>query len=96
MLASHCRDGDVAARFGGEEFVILLSHCGHADAMNKGEALRGVVAGLKPRGLDVTSSIGVASLPLDQELGFTDLFKLADEAVYKAKENGRNRVETCQ
>ena len=95
-LALHCRDGDVAARFGGEEFVVLLSHCGHVDALKKGEALRGIVAELRPRGLDVTASIGVASLALDKEVEFADLFKLADEAVYKAKENGRNRVETCQ
>ena len=88
------RDGDIAARFGGEEFVLVLTHCTLEDAQNKAEEFRLELEKLKPGGLLVTASIGVATLDITQEntMDLKALFKQADQAVYIAKENGRNCV----
>ncbi|MBI5461622.1 MAG: diguanylate cyclase [Gammaproteobacteria bacterium] len=92
LLRKSCRDGDVAARFGGEEFVLLLVQCPLADARIKAERLCAEVDAASPAGHKVTASIGVASLPLGQQANFEQLFKQADLAVYAAKRSGRNRV----
>jgi two-component system cell cycle response regulator len=94
LLPTMVRDGDLAARFGGEEFVVLLSHCTEADAAAKAEAIRQRLEDLKPGGLLVTGSFGVAGLKEDGP--FEALFKAADEAAYLAKANGRNRVEVLK
>ncbi len=91
VMQASCRHGDFVARFGGEEFVILLTHCGQADAMMKAEVLRKNIAESRPDDIVVTASIGVAELALDDDLDA--LFGKADLAVYKAKDLGRNRVE---
>ena len=91
VLQQACRKEDFVARFGGEEFVMLLSHCGLSDAMLKAEAVRQSVAESQPEGLLVTVSTGVAELAADDDLD--SLFVKADSAVYKAKDLGRNRVE---
>lgn len=91
-LHDACRKEDIAARFGGEEFVLLLCHCDGANALKKAEQLRAAIEALRPAGLKVTASFGVAELPLAGRCEFNDLFKTADAAVYKAKEQGRNRV----
>jgi two-component system cell cycle response regulator len=90
MLAS-CRTADFVSRFGGEEFVILLSHCGLDDAKTKADLLRKSVEESKPGDLVITISVGVAELEVNDDLD--SLFGKADLAVYKAKDNGRNRVE---
>ncbi|MBQ0720893.1 MAG: diguanylate cyclase [Gammaproteobacteria bacterium] len=86
------RAEDVVARFGGEEFVILLDACGLADAMEKAELLRQSLESRRIQGVAVTASFGVAQFAAAGE-SFTELLNRADEAVYKAKNNGRNRVE---
>lgn len=92
LLRKSCRDGDVAARFGGEEFVVLLVKCPLADAHIKAERLRADIEAAMPAGHRVTASIGVATLPAGQQLNFEQLFKQADLATYAAKHAGRNRV----
>ena len=94
MLKSACHDGDVAARVGGEEFVIILNECGVEEATRKAEKIRKDIEKLKPDGIAVEASIGVTSRPLGKEVKFDDLFKVADRAVYEAKNQGRNRVVT--
>lgn len=94
LLKAQCRNEDMAARFGGEEFVVILSHCSLKDAQAKAEALRAKMEALHPAGLTVTPSIGVVSLPKDPHVDFEGLFKCADEAVYAAKHGGRNQVRT--
>ena len=91
-LNSLCRTEDIAARFGGEEFIMILNHCNEANALNKAEKIREQIEALDIDGIKVTTSIGVAALPQGSECDFATLFKAADTAVYKAKENGRNRV----
>jgi diguanylate cyclase (GGDEF)-like protein len=99
-LRSQLRGYDLAGRFGGEEFVILLPQARETDAMNVAERLRKYIAGLEipiddePDCLTfvrLTISVGVAALDgVAQEL--TDLMAGADAALYYAKENGRNKT----
>ncbi|MBI3561803.1 MAG: diguanylate cyclase [Gammaproteobacteria bacterium] len=93
LLRHNCREEDLAARFGGEEFVLLLPYCNLADAQSKAEAIRREIEELKPNAIVVTASIGIATQPLDKPYSFELLFEAADKAVYRAKALGRNRVE---
>ena len=92
LLMSTCRQGDIVARIGGEEFLILLPHCGIYDAMRKAENIRSMIELAEPAGLKVTASIGLASLIKQHDNDFDNLYKAADSAVYNSKENGRNQV----
>ncbi len=91
LLSSHLRNDDIVARFGGEEFVIIYEHCPLISAVEKTEAMRESLEQLKPEGLKVTASFGIAQFnPKDKD--FNGLFARADKAVYQAKDNGRNCV----
>ena len=91
LLNKSFREGDLVARFGGEEFVVLLNHCDQDNAMIKAEELRLNLENLKPADLTVTSSIGVTTLNPGMEGGFEAMFSAGDKGVYQAKENGRNQ-----
>lgn len=92
------RAGDLLARYGGEEFVCLMPHTALAGAITLGERLLSGVADMKiahaksPVREYVTLSIGAASVIPTQESSIEAFFKAADEALYKAKESGRNRI----
>ncbi|ABV35993.1 response regulator receiver protein [Shewanella sediminis HAW-EB3] len=90
-LAESNRKEDVVARFGGEEFVALFEHCSIDSAEEKAERLRDKIERLMPAGIRITASFGVAELRPNEE-SFEQLLARADEAVYRAKELGRNRV----
>jgi len=92
LMDTCSRQEDVVARFGGEEFVVLLGHCEITSALEKAQYLLDSIERLKPGGIDVTVSIGVAELSSNGET-FADLLGRADLALYRAKESGRNRVE---
>lgn len=92
LFAQSGRGDDVPARFGGEEFVMLLPNCAQALAVERAERLLEALRALRPGGLDVTASIGVSSVAPPHPCELDPLFKAADEAVYQAKETGRNRV----
>jgi diguanylate cyclase (GGDEF) domain len=95
ILKTHSRTEDIVARLGGEEFILLLAHCDLMFAVKKAEELRAKIESAKPVGLALTASFGVAEL--SQALNnFDSLFKAADNAVYQAKHDGRNRVQTAQ
>lgn len=93
-LVSRLRDSDFVARFGGEEFVIIMPHTRPADAehaLNKvREAIARIPFHFKERQLKITVSFGVADAFHDD--GPESLFERADSALYKAKADGRNRV----
>jgi diguanylate cyclase (GGDEF)-like protein len=102
-FAGNLRTYDVAGRFGGEEFVVLLPGTGPSRARNVAERLRNSVAGLQvavptgdhrgpgvPAG-QVTVSIGIAALPA-QARDLTALLARADMALYAAKQAGRDLV----
>lgn len=91
LLKKNSRTGDIAARFGGEEFLLLLDHCDLKSAEAKAENLRRELESLKPEDIQITASFGVAELKNYHEK-FKGVLKRADEAVYAAKENGRNCV----
>lgn len=98
-LADGLRAQDLIARYGGEEFLILLPHSGLDEALLIAERLRGLVAagcGLETdEGVQgVTISCGVA-LMVPGEL-LDELTARADSALRRAKENGRDRVETAE
>jgi diguanylate cyclase (GGDEF)-like protein len=90
------REQDVFARYGGEEFVILLPKTNLKQSFEIAERLRKLIESKEfmydGKRLPVTASIGVADYRQGVITG-TDLFKRADEAVYKAKEGGRNQVQ---
>ena len=60
--------------------------------MHKAENIRSMIELSEPSGLNVTASIGVASLIKQHDEDFDKLYKAADAAVYNSKENGRNQV----
>ena len=91
ILIAGKRESDVAARYGGEEFALILHETPAEGAMILAERIRSAVeAATFPGGLKLTISIGVAAT--DDEARFTALMEKADEALYQAKEGGRNRV----
>jgi diguanylate cyclase (GGDEF)-like protein len=93
-VKSLLRDSDIFARWGGEEFVILMPHADISMAVEKAEQLRKSIENLKIDTVgSVTCSFGVAQLK-DSE-NANELFNHVDEALYKSKHNGRNRVETA-
>jgi two-component system cell cycle response regulator len=93
IIASRTRQSDCAARVGGEEFAVLLPETAFFEALQFGEKLRSAVAAEPIEGFDVRVSIGVASVPHSHAPNAAALFRAADQALYRAKNNGRNRVE---
>ncbi len=94
-LAGSIRSGDTLYRYGGEEFLVLLPEQTLDTAAQAGERLRQAVEALalpRPGGGAVTVSVGVAGMG-DASCTPEELFELADKALYRAKERGRNRVE---
>jgi diguanylate cyclase (GGDEF)-like protein len=99
-LRSQLRGYDLAGRFGGEEFAVLLPQAREQDALNVAERLRAHIADLSVPVDDrdesagcvtLTISVGVASLD-GESRELTDLLAAADAALYHAKETGRNRT----
>lgn len=98
-IKSSIRKYDVVARFGGEEFVILLSGVDKYSAYKKAEELRRTIESkiVYSKKIDThvkyTASFGVAAVDKASIYSLEDLISKADMALYKAKNNGRNRVE---
>ncbi len=96
---SNIRGVDLACRLGGEEFLSIMPDTDMNGALQVGERVRACVAGLpfdavSSGSLQVTASVGVATLQSLLDTPET-LFKRADEALYAAKREGRNRVVTA-
>ncbi len=92
VINSCCRSEDIVCRFGGEEFVVFLPNTSVVTAECVAERIRSVIEGtVFPNNLRVTISAGVATQ--DAPLGGIDfLLKNADDALYQAKREGRNKV----
>ena len=91
-LTGSLRETDIVCRFGGEELVVILPDCPLDRAADKAEVLRLRIEELSnTHGAEISASFGVASLPhTSQNVG--DLLSAADQALYKAKQGGRNQV----
>ncbi len=92
------REYDLAGRFGGEEFVMLLPQTRAVDALRIAERVRAHIARLpmvSPAGerVPVTVSIGVAALDAGSSRELTELLAAADAALYRAKASGRDQVQ---
>ncbi|MCA9405876.1 MAG: sensor domain-containing diguanylate cyclase [Candidatus Omnitrophica bacterium] len=87
--------GVLVCRYGGEEIAVLLPNCSKKEAVKKAEAIRKKVAEqtilLRREKTHITISVGVASFPEDAQTK-DELIRGADEALYRAKEKGRNAV----
>ncbi len=88
------RDSDLSGRYGGEEFIIVLNN-GEKAALHVAERIRLAVESLQFQGQEpfqISVSIGIAERNLNQPDDSQHLIRLADDALYQAKENGRNQV----
>jgi diguanylate cyclase (GGDEF)-like protein len=95
LLAKHARKTDIVGRWGGEEFLVVLSGANEAGARIAAERIRVAVEGItvldeKSQRMRVTVSIGIACLEVNDTVD--TLLARADHAMYQAKASGRNRV----
>lgn len=97
LLHDELRGGDIACRFGGEEFTLVLPEATLEDAVRKAHLLREAARALKipPASRSITLSLGVAEYPEDGETA-QGLLRAADLALYAAKEAGRDCVMTAR
>jgi two-component system, cell cycle response regulator len=86
------RETDLAARYGGDEFVVLLPHTDLEHAMAFANRVLASLRTLRPSGLPVSVSIGVAALDETRDASVQDLFERADQTAYRAKREGGDRV----
>jgi diguanylate cyclase (GGDEF)-like protein len=93
-LRKELRAYDLAYRLGGEEFVVLVPGGALEQTQELAERLRAVTESAPLEGVEVTASFGVAA-SAPGGLDFAALFAQADEALYRAKAGGRNRVCSC-
>ena len=97
QLQKELRSYDCAARYGGEEFISILPDSTLKEAVFVAERIRLSLQELQWNGelssLNLTGSFGVASFPNEGITTVDGFIKLADDALYRAKNNGRNRVE---
>lgn len=97
LLLEHCREQDTLSRFGGEEFMAILPQTDSKGALVQAERLRRQVESRsfpidQGQALKLTISIGVASYPDDRITEIENLVKIADDALYLSKQQGRNRI----
>ena len=100
LLRQSIRESDVPCRYGGEEFVVLLPESDASNTAITAERIRKRVeeyafTSLRGERLHVTVSLGIASYPAHATFA-EDVLKRADEALYKAKELGKNRMVVCR
>ncbi len=100
-LENSLRSNDIVGRYGGEEFVLLLPQTSKQQAVHTAEKIRAIIEDFcidipeKDKKICLTISCGVAAFPED-DINVDILMAKADEALYLAKQEGRNRVESYQ
>ncbi len=96
FLRDHFRESDIICRFGGEEFIIILREANEAETFEKAELLRNSVKKLPIKFgnqtlQELNISIGISVYPNHGKIG-KDIIEAADEALYRAKKEGRDRL----
>lgn len=95
MLESQMRSEDMVARYGGDEFVAYM-RCEHEIGLERAaqirESLENCIIPWSGKTIHITASIGLYSKPLGDEIDVNQLLQEADNAMYKAKQRGRNQV----
>ena len=92
LMRETVREVDIPCRYGGEEFMIILTNTPCNGALATAERLRQLVEQTRIDGLQVTISIGIASFPYSDLDSVDQFIELADNALYRAKKQGRNCV----
>jgi len=96
ILKQNCREVDIAARYGGDEFAIILPETSKAGALVACEKIRKAVYGAtSKKRVSVTISLGIANFPRDT-LQSKELIDYADKALYLAKQTGQNKTVPFQ
>ncbi len=100
ILRRNLRESDIIARWGGEEFIVLLPETELIHGIVAAEKLRTVVGNnfmvVNGNTIRVTASFGVVALDTQAGMRFDLVYQEADKALYSAKANGRNRVEVAE
>jgi len=95
-MKANVRTTDIVARYGGEEMTVILPHTtldgGGSVAEKIRQAIEDLELPVEGKTVKITVSIGVAAFP-DCATEQSELIKQADDAMYEAKENGRNQVQ---
>ncbi|MCK8058942.1 MULTISPECIES: GGDEF domain-containing protein [unclassified Fusibacter] len=93
LVQSRLRESDTFARWGGEEFMILMPQSTLETALKLSEAIRQLISNFDFSPVtQVTSSFGVINYSDESKIDFEDIISYVDQALYKAKQTGRNRV----
>ncbi len=91
-LRATLRTGDVLARWGGEEFVLIMPNTQSEQAAAALERVRAGGLGTRPDGQPVTASFGISERLQDGASNWRELVDIADRRMYEAKRGGRNRI----
>lgn len=98
VIRAHSREDDLAFRWGGDEFLLLLADCKASDAQQFAEKLQHQIRQLRifteQGAIGITASIGIAAITPNSTLA--QVLDLADQAVYRAKNQGGNQIERLQ
>ena len=97
MIREFVRDIDIAARDGGEELVILLPKTETAGALELARRISASISSFSYKGMGderVTISCGVSTFPDDGQESYSQLVDLANQLMYKAKADGKDRIST--
>jgi diguanylate cyclase (GGDEF)-like protein len=99
LMLRFTRGSDIICRYGGEEFLLILSGTNQAAARERAEEIRGLCSQLiirhEGRDLRATISLGIATFPAQGSAAEEIIIK-ADKALYQSKQNGRNQVKVWE
>lgn len=94
-IRGQVRKGDLVGRLGGEEFGVFLPGATQENALGVAERIRRSISEIafRPGGRPHQLTVSVGGVSFEDQLGFVELFRIADRRLYQAKHSGRNRIE---